>query len=41
MLAQNSATQLIGIGARDAADNLHVRWPSGIEQAFYAIPAAR
>jgi len=37
--AQNSATELLGIGAHDAADSLSVRWPSGREQSTRDVPA--
>ena len=37
--AQNSATEVIGLGARAAADSLSVRWPSGREQSTREVPA--
>ena len=39
MAAQNSATQLIGIGPRQTVQSLKVRWPSGTEQTVAAVPA--
>lgn len=39
MAAQNSATMLIGIGARSAAKSLSVRWPSGKKQDIGKVPA--
>lgn len=37
--AQNSATMLIGIGQRDAAKSLRVRWPSGKTREIGKVPA--
>ncbi|MCP3983786.1 MAG: redoxin domain-containing protein [bacterium] len=37
--AQNSATLLIGIGTREAADSVRVHWPSGAVQLIEEIPA--
>jgi hypothetical protein len=37
--AQNSATMLVGIGQRDAAKSLKVRWPSGKVQEIGKVPA--
>ncbi len=39
LAAQNSATMLIGIGARDSVKALTVRWPSGKVQDSGSIPA--
>lgn len=36
---QNSALMLIGIGARDGADLVAVRWPSGVVQEARDVPA--
>ena len=37
--AQNSATMIIGIGDRDGADSVVVRWPSGVELRTGHVPA--
>jgi len=37
--AQNSATMLVGIGPRDAAESLSVRWPSGKRQQIGSVQA--
>ena len=37
--AQNSATVLVGIGARDVAPTVSVRWPAGGTQAATDVPA--
>jgi thiol-disulfide isomerase/thioredoxin len=37
--AQNSATVLIGIGAREVAESVEVRWPSGRVQRVRDVPA--
>ena len=37
--AQSSATLPIGIGAREAADTVSVRWPSGVVQQTSDVPA--
>jgi len=37
--AQNSTTMLIGIGDADAARQVTVRWPSGVEQFAVNVPA--
>ena len=39
LAAQNSSTMLIGIGERNAARSLRVRWPSGKTQEIGKIPA--
>jgi thiol-disulfide isomerase/thioredoxin len=39
MAAQNSATELIGIGPERTVRGVRVRWPSGTEQASAEIPA--
>jgi thiol-disulfide isomerase/thioredoxin len=39
--AQNSATMVLGIGARDRIEKLVVRWPSGTVQELVDVPAGR
>ena len=39
LAAQNSSTLLIGIGSRDAADGLQVRWPSGLVFELAGVPS--
>lgn len=39
LAAENSATMLIGIGVRNAAKSLKVRWPSGKTQDIGKVPA--
>ena len=39
LAAQNSAAMLVGIGAREAADAVEVRWPGGTVQRTGPVPA--
>ena len=39
LAAQNSTTQLVGIGSHDQVTKLEVHWPSGTEQELANIPA--
>ena len=39
LAAQNSATMLVGIGDRSAADAVEVRWPGGTVQRTGPVPA--
>ena len=37
--AQNSSTLLVGLGDRDAAQGIEVRWPSGVVQRIGTVPS--
>jgi thiol-disulfide isomerase/thioredoxin len=39
LAAQNSTTQIVGIGKRDSAAKLEISWPSGIQQVLTDVPA--
>jgi len=39
LAAQNSSTMMIGIGPREEAASITVKWPSGIQQETHRIPA--
>ncbi|MFK8049345.1 MAG: ASPIC/UnbV domain-containing protein [Halioglobus sp.] len=41
MAAQNSSTMIIGIGSHSTADNVRVRWPSGIVQNIGPVEAGK